>query len=174
MTALTEHKTFDTAEVETSEGVGSFVALVSTYEPDRQREVVKPGAFRRSLARWRESERRMIPVLADHDGKVGAVVGYIDPRMTFETEQGLEAAGTLDLSTELGKRTYQLIKNGTLSWSIGFVVPEGGRRRRGNVTEITEVDLAEVSVVATPANRGARTLSIKSAQPVELVSFEVA
>jgi phage head maturation protease len=49
-----------------------------------------------------------------------------------------------------------------LSWSIGFVVPEGGRRRRGKVTELTEIDLAEISAVATPANADARTLSIKS------------
>jgi uncharacterized protein len=135
--------------------------LVSTYEVDRQGERVVRGAFKNTLERWRQSDR-MVPVLSDHDGKVGAVVGHIDPRLTVETEQALEAAGTLDLSTALGRRVYQLVKKGSLSWSIGFVVPEGGRRRRNKITEITEVDLAEVSVVATPANRGARTLSINS------------
>ena len=104
----------------------------------------------------------MVPVLADHDGKVGAVVGNVDPRLTQETARGLEATGTLDLQTELGRRVYDLVKAGTLSWSIGFVVPDGGRRRRGEVTELTEVDLAEISAVATPANADARTLSIKS------------
>jgi hypothetical protein len=78
MTALT-HKTFATAEVETGKDAGTFVALVSTYEPDRQREQVVRGAFRRSLARWRKSGR-MIPLLADHDGTIGAVVGRVDPR----------------------------------------------------------------------------------------------
>jgi hypothetical protein len=39
--------------------------------------------------------------------------------MTAETKQGLEAAGTLDLSTELGRRVYELVKKGSLSWSTG-------------------------------------------------------
>ena len=77
----------------------------------------------------------------------------------------------LDTSTALGKRVYELVKQGTLSWSIGFVVPEGGRRRKGKITELTEIDLAEISAVSTPANAGARTLSIKSHRPVQIVSF---
>ncbi len=172
MTALT-HKTFATAEVETGKDAGSFTALVSTYEPDRQHEQVVRGAFRRSLARWRESGRR-IPVLADHTGEVGAVVGHVDPRVTFETDRGLEASGSFDLSTSLGKCVYELVKSGALSWSIGYVVPSGGRRRNGKLTELTEIDLAEISAVPVPANEGARTLSVKSHRPVELVSFEVA
>jgi hypothetical protein len=39
---------------------------------------------------------------------------------------------------------------------------------------LTEIDLAEVSAVPVSANEGARTLSIKSHRPVELLSFEVA
>ena len=120
-----------------------------------------PRAESRVGSTSRSTARRSVGTLLDPE--------RVADRIQLETEQGLEAAGTLDLSTELGKRTYQLIKNGTLSWSIGFVVPEGGRRRRGNVTELTEVDLAEVSVVTTRANTGAHTLSIESAQ-VELVS----
>ena len=46
--------------------------------------------------------------------------------------------------------------------------------REGELTELTEIDLAEISAVPVPANAGARTLSIKSAQSVQLVSFEVA
>jgi HK97 family phage prohead protease len=165
------HKTFATVETETTPP-GSFVALVSTYTEDRVRERVVPGAFKNSLERWRESGK-MIPVLADHDGEVGAVVGHIDPRLTRETERGLEATGTLDTSTELGKRVYELVKAGSLAWSIGYTVPTGGKRRAGKVTELTEIDLIEVSATAVPANEGARTLSIKAQQPVQLVSFEL-
>jgi HK97 family phage prohead protease len=172
MTAL-DHKEFETIESETGEAAGSFTALVSTYEPDSQNEVVRRGAFRRSLARWRKSGRT-IPVLADHDGKVGAVVGHIDPRVVFETDRGLEASGSFDLSTELGRRVYDLVKSGSLSWSIGYVVPKGGRRRKGELTELVEIDLAEISAVPVPANEGARTLSIKSMPPVQLVTFDVA
>lgn len=106
--------------------------------------------------------------------KVGAVVGHIDPRIVFETDRGLEASGSFDLSTPLGRRVYELVKTGALSWSIGYVVPKGGRRRKGELTELVEIDLAEISAVPIPANEGARTLSIKSHTPAELVTFEVA
>jgi HK97 family phage prohead protease len=172
MSSTITHKTFATVETETTPP-GSFVALVSTYTVDRVHEQVVPGAFSASLERWRESGK-MIPVLADHDGEVGAVVGHIDPRLTTETEQGLEATGTLDTSTELGERVYQLVKQGSLAWSIGYTVPKGGKRKAGKgVTELTEVDLLEISAVTTPANEGTRTLSIKAEQPVQLVSFEL-
>ena len=114
----------------------------------------------------------MIPVLADHDGVIGSVVGKVDPRMSGESAQGLEVAGVLDTSTELGARVYQLVKEGSLSWSIGYTIPEGGRRKAGRVTELAQIDLAEISVVATPANEGTRTLSIKSEPSVQIVSFE--
>jgi hypothetical protein len=70
------------------------------------------------------------------------------------------------------------VKAGTLAWSIGYVVPRGGRRKRGNLTEITEIDLAEIAV-PTPANEYTRTLAVKSAgadgiaqPPVRIASFE--
>jgi HK97 family phage prohead protease len=66
--------------------------------------------------------------------------------------------GTLDTSTELGKRVYELVKAGSLAWSIGYTVPKGGKRKAAKgVTELTEVDLLEISAVATPANEGTRT-----------------
>jgi len=67
MTTL-DHKEFATIETERGEVAGSFTALVSTYEPDRQNERVVRGAFNRLLARWRKSNRTT-PVLADHDAK---------------------------------------------------------------------------------------------------------
>ena len=66
MTALIR-KAFNVIEATTDEA-GSFVALVSTYTEDRQRETVLPGAFAKTLERWRESGR-MIPARADHDGR---------------------------------------------------------------------------------------------------------
>jgi Caudovirus prohead serine protease len=69
----------------------------------------------------------------------------------------------LDVSTPAGERAYKLLKSGGLSWSIGFTTPEGRRRRRGKVTEVTEVDLVEISLTPVPADPGARTLSVKSA-----------
>ncbi len=150
------------ATEEEQAAAGSFVALASTYEIDRTGDRVVPGAFRASLRRWRRSGKQ-IPVLADHHGKIESVVGRVDPRLSFETDEGLEVSGVLDTSTEIGERTYALLKAGVLSWSIGYKVPKGGSRRRGGVTELIEIDLAEISAVPTPAAEGTRTLSIKSA-----------
>jgi hypothetical protein len=60
-------------DVETSAPPGSFTAIVSTYEPYRVGDQVRPGAFRRSLGRWRRSGKR-IPVLADHHSKIDGVI----------------------------------------------------------------------------------------------------
>jgi phage head maturation protease len=93
------------------------------------------------------------------------------------TERGIEnrggSLGGFCFAGE-GRRVYELVKSGRLSWSIGYTVPAGGRRRDGRITQLTEIDLAEISTVPVPANEGVRTLSIKAMQPIELVSFEVA
>ena len=115
---------------------GSFVALVSTYARDRSNEVIMPGAFAASLERWRASAK-MIPVLADHEGKIENVVGHIDPRLTHETPEGLQATGVLDLSTPLGKRVYDLVKGGSLAWSIGFTMSPRARHQHGDVIELS-------------------------------------
>jgi HK97 family phage prohead protease len=121
-----------------------------------------PGAFAASLARWREGGR-MIPVLSNHETKLERVVGVIDPRTATETSEGLQVTGTLTLDTELGRRTCALIKDNAVAWSTGYSVPAGRKRRNGDLTELHEVDLIEVSVVPAPANERTRTLALKSA-----------
>jgi hypothetical protein len=54
-------------------------------------------------------------------------------------------------------------------------VPAGGRRKAGKIAELLEVDLVEVSAVATPANADTRTLSIKRdapPAPIRVATFE--
>lgn len=150
---------------------GAFTALVSTWELDRDGECFLPGAFRRSLEQWRASGRT-IPVLANHEGTVESVVGYIDPRLTSETAAGLHATGMLDFTTPLGERTYALVKANRVSWSVGFIPARGARRKVGSHVQISQADLCEVSVVPIPSNTGARTLSIKSAKAWRVVSFD--
>jgi HK97 family phage prohead protease len=140
---------------------GAFNAVVATFDVDRTDERFVPGAFEPSLEKWRASGRR-IPVLADHQARTTSVIGHIDPRLSTETVEGLDVTGVLDLTTELGRRAYELVKAGSVAWSVGHTVPKGGRRKRGGHVEITAVDLAEVSVVPVPANERVRTVSVKS------------
>jgi phage head maturation protease len=95
-------------------------------------------------------------------------------RVAFETHQGLEVSGSLDLSTELGKRVYELVRAGPLRWSIGYTFSRDGGRPNGKLTELVEIELAEISAVPVPANEGARTLSVKSHRPVQLVTVQEA
>jgi HK97 family phage prohead protease len=151
------------AQSESSTGErGAFTAVVSTWEVDRQHEAFAPGAFSASLGKWRRSGRR-IPVLLDHAGTTASVVGYADPRMCFETSEGLTVSGMINVATDIGHRAHELLKEGAVAWSIGSIVPKGAKRRRGDHVEITEAVLCEISVVPVPANPGVRTLSVKSA-----------
>lgn len=105
-------------------------------------------------------------MLADHHGKIDSVVGRVDPRLSFETAEGLEVSGAIDTSTPLGERVYQLVRDGALSWSIGYRVPKGGRRRRGGVNELVEIDLAEISAVPTrPLRARERSASSRPTAP---------
>jgi hypothetical protein len=60
------------------------------------------------------------------------------------------------------------VKSGTLSFSYGYLIPQGGAKKRagkGSGLHITEIDLYEVSAVPVgPANNDTRVLSFKSVQ----------
>jgi uncharacterized protein len=165
-----DYKRLPQTKADEIDGTGAFHAIVAAWTLDREGEVIRPGAFADSLVRWRGSGK-MIPVLADHGGKVGSVIGSVDPRLSTETDEGLDVTGTFDLSTELGRRTHELVKANSVAWSIGFVVPKGGRRKARDGVELTEIDLAEISVVPVPANSDTRTVSVKAARGGEALSL---
>ena len=142
---------------------GTFEAVVSTWETDRQNEAFAPGAFADTIQRWRQSGKQL-PVLYAHDAKdPSMLVGSIDPAAMYETSEGLHVKGRLDLQSRRGSEVYDLLKRGApLGWSVGALILKANTVKDAGRTLIRKVsELMEVSLTPTPANGGVRTIAIK-------------
>lgn len=142
-------------------GDGTISGIASTFggAPDRQGDVVQRGAFTRSL-KEHQAEGSMPAMLWSH--KMEAPIGrWTEVR---EDASGLIVSGAINLKTANGREAFEHVRAGDArGLSIGYVVPEGGRKYQGDGSFLlTEVDLVEVSVVAVAANRNARVAAVKS------------
>lgn len=128
-------------------------------------EIVKPGAFKRSL-----QARNDIKLLWNHD--TGQVLGSTRAgTLTLrEDSHGLFVEATLP-NTTLGRDARELIKRGDVNaMSFGFSVPQGGDSwsEDGQTRELNSVRLYEISIVAYPAyQQTAGTTSVRSDDAVE-------
>jgi HK97 family phage prohead protease len=148
--------------VTTATDQGTFEAVISTASIDRDGDIVEPTAIVKALEKWVEVGKLM-PLAWAHTEEV---VGHIDPATARVEGKEVIVKGQVDQSTERGQETWRLVKSGTLSFSYGYIVPEGGATKRSGKQSgyhITELDLFEVSVVpVAPANNDTRVLSFKS------------
>jgi HK97 family phage prohead protease len=73
---------------------------------------IVPGAFRRTIARWRASGKK-IPVHWNHGPDAKDVIGSIDPVTTREIPgEGLYVAGRLDLQgSHVAREAWRSMKN---------------------------------------------------------------
>lgn len=143
-----------------TDDAGTFSGLAATFGPlpDRQGDVILPGAFDATLAAW--AQRGFgIPLLWQHDQStpVGAI------QAAASTADGLSVGGRIATSTQPGREAYALAQTGALSMSIGYTIPDGGARYVGDVRVLSAVDLVEISLVSVPANADARITEIKTA-----------
>lgn len=132
------------------EGYGSVFDVVDSYD-----EVVKRGAFEKSLTKARETGR-LPAMLWQHrmDEPIGV---WTDMR---EDEQGLYVRGRLLIDADpLAQRALAHLKNGSVTGlSIGY----SAMTFAGNVRDIIDLDLKEVSLVTIPANDAARVTAVKA------------
>lgn len=142
-------------------GVIEGYASVFGGPPDSYGDIIAPGAFKRTLAEHK-SEGSTPAMLWCHKGDE-PVGRWLELR---EDATGLFARGKLNLDTQAGRETHAHVKGGDVSgFSIGFVLPEGGRTRNSEGSwTITDLDLWEISVTPIPANRRARVNAVKSLQ----------
>lgn len=113
-------------------------------------EVIRPGAFRASLASGRD-----ILALVDHDRqRVLARTRSGNLRLT-EDSAGLQFELSVP-DTTFGADILELAERGDLGgMSFAFTVPKDGERWTGRRRELLQVDLHEISVVsAFPAYDG--------------------
>lgn len=149
---------------------GEITGYASTFggAPDRQGDIIAAGAFAASLAEH-EARGSRPALLAEHDQ-----TRPIGRWLTLaEDDRGLRVEGQIDMTSSEGQRAYQLVKSGSVAGlSIGYVTTS--KRYLGGATSLLEVlDLAEVSVVAVPANPSARITEAKhigsKAEAIELL-----
>jgi HK97 family phage prohead protease len=137
------------------------LAAVFDQEADLSgfREVIRRGAFRRSLK----------------SGDVLALVDHDRSKLLARTRSGTlrleeDARGlvfSIDLpDTQPGRDVLALAERGDLGgMSFGFTVPKGGETFDGDTRELIDIDLREISIVsAWPAYEGT-SVSARSKRP---------
>jgi HK97 family phage prohead protease len=144
------------------EGYASVFDVVDSYK-----DVIAPGAFKRTLAAWKASGRKL-PVLWQHDeyNPIGVTLD------AMEDETGLAVRAQLITEVQQARDAHALAKAGALGgMSIGFSIPN--KASDGNaatvwdeerqVQIIREVRLWEYSLVTFPANEAATIDNVKAA-----------
>lgn len=73
------------------------------------------------------------------------------------------AAGHVDLDTDRGLHVWRLMKAGSVGFSFGYLVLEGGAKSRpGGGRRIVQLDVFEITVTAGPMNAETRVLATKA------------
>jgi HK97 family phage major capsid protein/HK97 family phage prohead protease len=139
---------------------GVFEGVASPFggSPDRVGDIVAPGAFARSLAEHK-ARGTMPGLLIAHDHR--AIAGTWE--VIEETAAGLRVKGRFALGTPDGERAYKLAKSkAATGLSIGFRT-RAASRLSGGYRRLEDIDLIEISILATPAAPSAGITSVKTA-----------
>jgi HK97 family phage prohead protease len=124
-------------------------------EIDQARDMVMPGAFRRSLA---ERGLRRIPMLFQHDPAepIGVWLELAEDHL------GLRARGKLIPDVQRSREIFALVRAGAIDGlSIGFRTVKGRVDPKSRVRKLDQVDLWEISIVTFPLLAGARVRAVK-------------
>lgn len=138
----------------TFEGYGSIFGELDSY-----RDIMMPGAFKRTLKEDFEAKDRPVPMLWQHNSD--AVIGvYPDIK---EDDKGLWLRGQCNLDVGQGREAHSLLKQGAISGlSIGYTTVLSEWDEKALTRKLLEVNLWEVSLVTFPAGDSARVSSVKS------------
>lgn len=146
------HKRINLADAEVVD-LCKDTAVVEAYASvfggiDSYGDRIMPGAYTKTI-----EGLDGLPMLFDHDPS--KVIGKWT---VFEQdEKGLRVMGDLTPNHSLAMDVKASLEAGhTNGFSIGFSIPEGGSKMDGDIRELHEISLHEVSVVTFPADLNAR------------------
>ena len=148
------------------DGNGTIEGYASTWirEPDSYGDIVKEGAFTRTLEeRWNGG--KSIPLLWAH--QMDNLSSYIGTAEAKEDEKGLHFLAAFD-DTDEAQRVRELYKDRRLSkFSFAFDIKDAGPveldgGRKAN--ELRDLDLFEISCVCVPANDDAGVVAVKATE----------
>lgn len=163
---LTKQFDLQVKEAGEQDGEHYIIAYASTFhkDPDSYGDIVAPGAFTKTLEKWKESGKP-IPLLFGHrmDDPLYNV-GYVAE--AEEDEIGLKVKGIFDTTTERGAYTAKLAAEGRLTklsfaydvLDAAVVTLEDGTK----ANELRELEIYEVSLVVVPANSHAEVIDAKA------------
>jgi HK97 family phage prohead protease len=152
-----QHLTLKATATENDQELGTFTAIVSAWDADREQHVIERTAFDKTIAAWKASGKKL-PLLFEHSTMV---VGAIDPASMHPTDAGLVVSGEVDRTDAEGRLVWRSVKAGTAGFSIGFM--SKSKPREGGGRTLTEIDLLEISATSTPMHPSARVFDWKSA-----------
>lgn len=145
-------------------GNGQIEGYASTWirKPDSYGDVVKQGAFAKTLAeRWNGGKG--IPFLWAH--QMDNLKSFIGTAEADEDDKGLHFVASFD-DTEEAQKVRQLYKDGRLKkFSFAYDVKEAGvvtLEDGVKANELRELDLYEISAVTVPANDDAGVVDVKA------------
>ena len=148
---------------------GEFQGYASAFGPpaDIVGDVIIKGAFAAAIQEHKSAGTRPAMLWShNHSEPIGVWTELV------EDARGLLVTGKLTLATARAREAYALLQDGAISLSIGFTLAPGGARERAGIREITKVArLAEISLVAMPANTRATVTQVK-ARPANPREFE--
>lgn len=132
---------------------GSFVGLGAVYNNvDLGGDQIMPGAFTKTL----QPAGRPITILWQHNSDQP-----IGQAKITDSPAGLRVEGQLVLGDPIAERAYYLMKTGTVKGlSIGYETLQS--KEDGDVRQLTELKLWEISVVTFPMNPDAQISSVKA------------
>ncbi|NRA25524.1 MAG: HK97 family phage prohead protease [Oleispira sp.] len=139
---------------------GEFSGYASVFGvKDSYSDIVMPGAFSKSLAKW--GEKRQLPALL-WQHKTDEPIGIFTSMK--EDDHGLYVEGRLlKDDDELAKRAYAHLKAGSIqAMSIGYSLNDYEYDKDKGAFQLKEIDLWEVSLVTFPANEEARIDTVKA------------
>lgn len=146
------------AKPERVDEAGVFEGYASLFGiTDLAKDVVRPGAFTKSLA---TRGPRGVRMLWQHDPS--------EPIGTWlvlrEDSRGLQVRGRLNLAVARAREVHALMREGAVDGlSIGFRTTKAATERGSGRRLLHEVDLWEISVVTFPMLPAARIGAVKNA-----------
>jgi len=153
------HKSIE-LELKSLSDKGNFSGYGSVFNViDKGGDIVAPGAFAESLAKWAKSGRS-VPVLWQHqtDQPIGAWDNL------KEDDHGLMGEASLWLDeAPYARLAHKGMQTKTITGlSIGYRVKDYSVNKDTGVYTLQKLDLVEISVVTNPMNDDARVADVKT------------
>lgn len=155
---------------EGDEANATVTGYASTFDrtPDSYGDIVAPGAFTESLARWASlnEQGKFIPLLYGHnaldpDYNIGRVIS------AEEDERGLLITAEFDMTNPKAAYVRKLVQEGRVyQFSFAYDVLKAGEvelEGGGKAYELQKLEIYEISLVQIPANQNATVEDVKSA-----------